>query len=86
MNSIYAMSDIHGNYDTFISMLKKIKFDNEDTLYINGDAIDRSPDSIKILKYCMGTKNIIFIRIKLNIKTKLFLFFILCVIIYRLQY
>ena len=54
--STYVISDIHGQYDTFMRMLKQIKFCEEDTLYILGDAIDRGPDGIKILKAIMKMK------------------------------
>lgn len=56
--STYVISDIHGQYDTFMRMLKQIKFCEEDTLYILGDAIDRGPDGIKILKAIMKMKNV----------------------------
>lgn len=40
----YVISDIHGCFDTFMSLLKKAKFDeNKDTLYILGDIVDRGP-------------------------------------------
>ena len=55
---IYCISDIHGCYDEFVDILKKISFNSEDTLYILGDVIDRGKDSIKTLKYVMQTKNI----------------------------
>lgn len=54
----YVMSDIHGCYDEFILMLKKIKFSEKDTLYILGDIIDRGPDPIKLIQYIMKHKNI----------------------------
>lgn len=52
------MSDIHGQYDAFIKMLEKIKFKDEDTLYVIGDVIDRGPNSIKTLLYIMEKENI----------------------------
>ena len=55
---IYVMSDLHGRYLEFLSMLKKINLKNEDTLYILGDIIDRRPNSIKLLKYIMNKNNI----------------------------
>ena len=33
---IYAMSDLHGCYEKYIKLLEKIKFSNNDTLYILG--------------------------------------------------
>lgn len=38
---IYVMSDIHGCYEQFMIMLKKIHFTDTDILYILGDVIDR---------------------------------------------
>ena len=56
---VYAMSDLHGCYDLYIKMLEKIKFSDEDTLYILGDIVDRGPDGIKIYKDMMKRKNVI---------------------------
>ena len=53
----YCISDIHGCYDEFMQLLKKIKFGSDDTLYILGDAIDRGPDSIKCVQYIMEFSN-----------------------------
>lgn len=54
----YIMSDIHGHYTEFQKMLKKIKFDESDMLYIIGDIIDRGSDNLKMLDYVMNHKNI----------------------------
>ena len=35
---IYVMSDIHGCYDKYERMLKKISFSKEDILYMSNDA------------------------------------------------
>ncbi len=40
-----AISDIHGCNRTFNELLKKIKFNKNDVLYLLGDYIDRGPDS-----------------------------------------
>ncbi len=56
---IYAISDLHGCFDKFIKMLKKINFGKDDTLYILGDIVDRGNDGISILKYIRNKKNII---------------------------
>ena len=55
----YVMSDIHGQYDTFVEMLKKIKFKDSDKLYIIGDAIDRGPKSVDTLLHIMDANNIV---------------------------
>lgn len=48
--SIYVISDIHGDYNRYIQMLKLINFTDDDELYILGDVIDKGDDGIKILK------------------------------------
>ena len=40
--AVYVISDIHGNYDLFMELLKKIKFSEKDTLYVLGDVVDLS--------------------------------------------
>lgn len=54
----YVISDIHGQYDAFIKILKRIKFKDSDKLYVIGDVIDRGPNSIKTLLYIMEKENI----------------------------
>lgn len=46
---IYVISDIHGCYDKYKKLLKKINFGPDDTLYVLGDVIDRGPDGFKIM-------------------------------------
>ncbi len=58
----YVISDLHGAYEEFILMLKKINFTDNDLLYINGDIIDRENGSIKIIDYILDKKNIIWIK------------------------
>lgn len=55
---IYVMSDIHGYYESFLKMLKKIEFGESDTLYIIGDLIDRGPSSLDLIDFCLGKDNI----------------------------
>ena len=56
---IFVMSDIHGCYEKYIKMLKTINLQDEDTLYILGDVVDRGEDGIKILQDMMNRQNII---------------------------
>lgn len=56
--AVYVMSDLHGNYDGFMSILKQIKFSEGDELYVDGDIVDRGRDGIKILQYMMTQPNI----------------------------
>ena len=53
------MSDLHGCYDKYMQMLEKIQFNNDDTLYILGDIVDRGEDGIKILLDMMKRPNVI---------------------------
>ena len=46
---IYAMSDIHDEYEKYRSMLDLIHFSDDDTLYVLGDVVDRSPQSAELL-------------------------------------
>lgn len=54
----YVMSDIHGEYDAFIKMLDKIKFSENDKLYVIGDVLDRGPYPIKTLMHIMNSNNV----------------------------
>ena len=47
---IYAMSDLHGCYELYRAMLEKIRFGNDDTLYVLGDCVDRGPEGIRIVR------------------------------------
>lgn len=47
---IYAMSDLHGEYEKFLAMLEKIGFQGSDTLYLLGDLVDRGPQPMKLLQ------------------------------------
>ena len=57
----YCMSDIHGEYDRYISMLEYINFSSEDRLFIIGDAIDRHPNGVDILMDIMKRPNVYFV-------------------------
>lgn len=58
----YVMSDIHGCYDEYVAMLEKIGFSPGDTLYILGDAVDRGPEPIKLLKDIARRDNVILLK------------------------
>ena len=53
------MSDLHGCYDKYKEMLKKINLNENDILYILGDIVDRGDGGIKILIDIMNRKNIV---------------------------
>lgn len=54
----YAVSDIHGCYSAYLDILSQIKFSDDDTMYIIGDAIDRGKDGLNILFDVLNTTNI----------------------------
>lgn len=56
---LYALSDLHGNYRAYRSMLERISFSAADTLYVLGDVIDRGPDGLLILQDMMRRPNVI---------------------------
>lgn len=56
--SNYIIGDIHGCYDEFRSLLKKIKFNHKkDVLWITGDIVSRGPHSLKTLRYIKKIEN-----------------------------
>ena len=61
-NMVYAIADIHGEYERFKELLDKCHFKSEDTLYILGDAIDRGEASLETLRYIMNQPNMHMIK------------------------
>ena len=57
----YVISDIHGCYTEFLELLDKIGFSDEDELFVLGDAMDRGPDSIKVIQDLMRRPNVTYI-------------------------
>lgn len=55
--SVYAVSDLHGQFDAFAEGLESIDLQESDTLYVIGDAVDRGPDGIRILEYIKDHPN-----------------------------
>ena len=45
----YVISDIHGNYEKFKSILAQISFRDQDTLFILGDVVDFGDDSMELI-------------------------------------
>lgn len=56
---IYVVSDIHGYYDKYIDVLSNINLQDNDTLYVLGDVVDKGKYSCKILLDMMKHHNII---------------------------
>lgn len=52
----FAISDIHGCYQTFESLLQKIGLEKNDTLFLLGDYIDRGPGSKEVLDLILKLK------------------------------
>lgn len=55
---IYCISDIHGDYIRYTTMLKMINFTEDDTLYVLGDILDRGNEGMKILLDMMLRPNV----------------------------
>jgi len=56
---IYVMSDIHGSYEKYMQALDRIDFNDDDTLFVLGDVVDRGKNPIKILQDMMYRVNVI---------------------------
>lgn len=54
----YIISDIHGCYEEYLKLLERIHFSQEDELYVLGDAVDRGPEPIKVIKDMMARSNV----------------------------
>ncbi len=54
----YVMSDIHGEYEKYISILEQIDFSDDDVLYVLGDVLDRGKNPVKVLMHMMNYSNI----------------------------
>ena len=50
---ILAVSDIHGNLPYFKSLLEKVDFSSDDILIIDGDFLEKGPDSIGTVRFIM---------------------------------
>ena len=55
--AVYVIADIHGEKALFDRMLEKIYFNENDTLYVLGDIIDRGPEPIPLLLRLMELPN-----------------------------
>jgi serine/threonine protein phosphatase 1 len=52
------MSDIHGNYEKYTTALEVISFNEDDTLFVLGDVVDRGNNSMMILLDMMCRFNV----------------------------
>lgn len=60
MNKVYAFSDLHGMYNLWEQI--KNYCDKSDTLIFLGDAADRGPDGLKIIKELLADKRVIYLK------------------------
>ena len=54
----FVLSDVHGHIDKYLQMLDKIRFSNNDILYVLGDILNRGIDGIKILQDMIQRENV----------------------------
>ena len=53
----YVIGDIHGCYEQYMELLRAIDLQDEDELYVLGDAMDRGPEPVKVLQDIMKRQN-----------------------------
>ncbi len=46
---VYVVSDLHGSFDKFKRLLKEIKFNDNDVMYVLGDIVDYGEEPIELL-------------------------------------
>lgn len=56
--NIYCTTDLHGCYDKYQKLLRKINFSDRDRLIILGDVLDRGPNPISIIKDIIKRDNV----------------------------
>ncbi len=54
----YFVSDLHGEYELFCSLLKKINFNENDVMYVCGDVLEKGDSSLKLLKLICSLDNV----------------------------
>lgn len=54
----YVISDIHGEYDLFVRLMKKIGFSDNDELYICGDIIEKGAQSVRLARRLLSMPNV----------------------------
>lgn len=54
----YVISDLHGCYDKYKTLFKKLNFSDDDNLYFLGDALDRGPNGFHILRDMASRPNV----------------------------
>lgn len=59
---IYLISDVHGRYEEFVRLLRKVRFRKTDQLYVLGDVIDRGENNLKMLDFCRLEENVTLLK------------------------
>lgn len=54
----YCIADIHGDFEKYQAVLRKIRFCDKDVLYVLGDVIDRGSNGLKVLFDMMMRPNV----------------------------
>lgn len=60
MNKTYAIADLHGKKDLWYEFT--LELDENDKVYVLGDAIDRGPDGIELLQILMKDPRVTFLK------------------------
>ena len=62
---LIVVSDIHGNMDYLVQLLRKVDYSGDDVLVIVGDLVDKGVDSLRTLQYVMelSRKNEVYVTI-----------------------
>lgn len=58
---LYCISDLHGEYEKYQTILEKIHLQATDTLYVLGDVCDRGSEPCEILLDLMTRPNVVFL-------------------------
>lgn len=53
MSKIFAISDIHGCYDSMMALMEQLPINKEDTVVFLGDYVDRGPKTKNVIDQCM---------------------------------
>ena len=54
----YVVSDLHGEYELFVKLLRKINFSDSDELYVCGDIIEKGLESVRLARLIFSMPNV----------------------------